>query len=145
MARGKSRIPPAELGQIVRNLVDNAVHALEGNGEVTVSVDEVHVADAQAILLQVPAGRYGRILISDNGPGIAPELLDQIFEPFFTTKGIGKGTGLGLSIVQGLLKSRGGTITMRNRPEGGAVFEIMLPSLDTPADYGGDRRRRSDR
>jgi light-regulated signal transduction histidine kinase (bacteriophytochrome) len=149
-SNGKCRIPPVELGQIVRNLVANAVHALGGDGEVTVNVDEVHVTDAQAVLMQIPPVRYGRILVSDNGPGIAPALLDQIFEPFFTTKGIGQGTGLGLSIVQGLVRSRAGTINVRNRPEGGAVFEIMLPAFDAPVGTAGDRRadapeRRGDR
>ena len=133
-AERKSRVPSGELGQIVRNLLDNAVHALGGDGEVTVNVDEVQVTDAQADLMPVPPGRYGRILVSDNGPGIAPALLTQIFEPFFTTKDIGQGTGLGLSIVQGLVGSRGGTITVRNLPEGGAAFEIMLPSFDAPVD-----------
>ncbi len=148
----QSRIPSSELGQIVRNLVDNAVHALEGRGEVTVNVDEVQVTDAHADLMPVPPGNYGRISVADNGPGIAPALLTQIFEPFFTTKDIGQGTGLGLSIVEGLVRSRGGTITVHNVPERGAVFEIMLPSFDVPADTGNGlrsgmperRRRRSD-
>jgi two-component system, chemotaxis family, sensor kinase Cph1 len=137
---GKVRIPSSELGQIIKNLVVNAIHALEGRGKVTVNVDEIHVADAQAVRLEVPAGRYGRILVSDDGPGIAPDLMGRIFEPFFTTKDIGQGTGLGLSIVRGIVRSSGGTISVRNLPEGGAAFEVVLPSfIVSPAPVGGRR------
>jgi signal transduction histidine kinase/heme oxygenase len=121
---------PDELCQIVKNLLDNAGHALGGNGVVTVAVEDVRVTDAQAVRMRIAAGSYARLAVSDTGPGIPPALLDRVFEPFFTTKGIGKGTGLGLSIVQGIVRSWGGTITARNLPEHGATFEIMLPSID---------------
>jgi signal transduction histidine kinase len=147
---GRVRIPVGELGQVIRNLVGNAAHALGESGDVTVKVDDVRVADDQVIRKQIPPGGYARILVSDNGPGIAPALLDRVFEPFFTTKDIGQGTGLGLSIVQGIVRSCGGTITAHNRPEGGAVFEIILPSSDAPvaADHGrraGDAKERRQR
>lgn len=63
----------------------------------------------------------------DTGTGIPAHLLNKIFEPFFTTKPVGKGTGLGLSIIYGLVKDFGGSISARNRDEGGALFEIRLP------------------
>jgi two-component system, chemotaxis family, sensor kinase Cph1 len=139
-AAGWVRIPSGELGQTIKNLVDNAIHAVEGDGEVTVHVDDVHVSDTEAVRMQMRAGRYGRISVSDNGPGISHTLLDRIFEPFFTTKDVGQGTGLGLSIVQGIVRSCGGSIAARNLPERGAVFEIMLPSFDAPAVTDGGRR-----
>ena len=63
----------------------------------------------------------------DTGTGIPAHLLNKIFEPFFTTKPVGKGTGLGLSIIYGLVKDFGGSISARNRGEGGALFEIRFP------------------
>ena len=94
-------VHPDELAQIIKNSVDNAIHALRGRGEVKIHVDEIPIADAMAVRMQIQAGRYARLSISDNGQGIPPALLERVFEPFFTTKGIGQGTGLGLSIVQG--------------------------------------------
>ena len=128
-----------EFGQIIRNLMDNAVCAMAGCGELTISVNELVVTDAQAVGLRIPSGRYGRLAFADTGPGIPLALLDRIFEPFFTTKEIGEGTGLGLSIVQGIVRSWGGEISAHNRPDGGAEFTILLPIVDasTSADGGG--------
>jgi signal transduction histidine kinase len=129
----------AELGQIIRNLMANAVCAVAGCGEFTITVDELLVTDALAVGLRIPAGRYGRLAFADNGPGLPPALLERIFEPFFTTKEIGEGTGLGLSIVQGIVRSWGGDISAGNRPKGGAEFTILLPMVDATAiaDGGG--------
>jgi len=71
------------------------------------------------------SAEHAVLTIRDNGPGIAPELLDRIFNPFFTTKDTG--TGLGLAIVHQIVESLGGSIRAGNRTEGGAVFAIRLP------------------
>ena len=126
-----------ELGQIIRNLMENAVCAVAGCGELTITIDELLVTDAQAVGLRIPSGRYGRLAFADDGPGIPPVLLERVFEPFFTTKEIGEGTGLGLSIVQGIVRSWGGDISARNRPEGGAEFTILLPIEDATANTDG--------
>jgi signal transduction histidine kinase len=139
-ATGWVVVHPGELSQIIKNLVDNAVHALSGHGAITICVDELPIADAMAVRMQMQPGRYACLTLSDNGKGIAPALLERVFEPFFTTKGIGQGTGLGLSIVQGIVKSWGGSITARNLAEGGAAFDVMLPLADAPVEIegGGD-------
>lgn len=67
--------------------------------------------------------------ITDQGPGIEPELADKIFEPFFTTRS--KGTGLGLAFASQVIKAHGGMITAQNRPDGGAIFQIKIPKNDT--------------
>ena len=67
--------------------------------------------------------------VEDDGPGVPDDLREAIFRPYFTTKPLGEGTGLGLSISQGLVRAQGGEITVAARPEGGAVFRIVLPSL----------------
>ena len=68
-----------------------------------------------------------RVVLRDNGPGIAPEHLLRIFDPFFTTKPVGKGTGLGLSISYGIVEQHGGRLSARNAAGGGAEFVLELP------------------
>jgi light-regulated signal transduction histidine kinase (bacteriophytochrome) len=145
-AKCRIRVPPDELGQIVEHLVNNAVQAMADHGQVSVRVDEVAIVEAQAARMRIPAGRYGRLMVSDNGPGMAPAVLRRVFEPFFTTKEVGLGLGLGLSIVRGIARSCGGATVARNHQEGGAVFEVLLPSFDEPAEPDDfwrttDRRR----
>ncbi|MDR3675740.1 MAG: ATP-binding protein [Acidobacteriota bacterium] len=74
-----------------------------------------------------PAHRLGRVVISDEGPGIPPEVLSHIFEPFFTTKDEGKGTGLGLPIALGIVQQHGGTIEVASDAQKGTVFTVILP------------------
>jgi signal transduction histidine kinase len=126
-------IDDGEFGQIIRNLMENAVCAVAGRGNLTVTVDELPVTDLEAVRRRIPSGRYGRLAIADDGPGIPPALLERVFEPFFTTKEIGQGTGLGLSIVQGIVRSWGGDVSARNPPSGGAEFTVLLPIVDPTA------------
>jgi len=70
--------------------------------------------------------------ISDNGPGIPPEIKSHIFEPFFTTKEVGQGTGLGLDTVQRIVKRHRGTIQVRSKP-GDTCFQVWLPLADGSA------------
>ena len=105
----------AQLEQVIVNLLQNAIHALENVKNPT-------------IRLKVDATRdQVRIAIVDNGGGIPDEHRDQIFDPFFTTKAIGKGLGLGLSISYGIVRDLGGQIHVSNLPEGGAEIVVELP------------------
>ncbi|MGA2746241.1 MAG: ATP-binding protein [Candidatus Sulfotelmatobacter sp.] len=102
----------SELNQVWTNLIDNAIDAMGGKGE-----------------LRVLAHRDGEcavVEIGDNGPGIRPEIEAHIFEPFFTTKGVGEGTGLGLDTVQRIVKKHRGNIQLRSKP-GDTVFQVWLP------------------
>lgn len=104
---------PNLLEQALLNLVRNAIEAVEGR------------VDAQVRLIASTAGREVIWRVEDNGPGLSPEALRQLFEPFRTTKSFG--TGLGLSITRKLATALGGSLTVSNRAEGGAVAEIRLP------------------
>lgn len=81
------------------------------------------------------------IIVADNGPGIAADILPRIFDPFFTTKDVGRGMGLGLFVVYEIVDEHGGCIAVRSTPGEGATFCIRLPLEDAdgqPAATVGD-------
>jgi signal transduction histidine kinase len=104
---------PAQLNQVVLNLVTNALHAVEPGGQVTVTT------------LETPQGPT--IEVADNGCGIPEENLPKIFDPFFTTKPVGQGTGLGLSISYRIVEEHKGTIQVHSKVGEGTRFVIQLP------------------
>lgn len=101
-----------QLRQVFTNLIVNGLQAMEGEGQLTISLD----VD--------PAGICA-ITIADTGPGIAPELQERLFSPFFTTKQ--NGTGLGLAVSWGIIRNHGGTIEVHSAPGSGARFVVTLP------------------
>jgi PAS domain S-box-containing protein len=113
----------ALLRQAILNLARNAAEAASersSGGRVTIHGE-----------VDAPGQQHGqRISISDDGPGIPPEVLTKIFVPFFTTKA--NGTGLGLAVVQKIVVQHGGTIEARNQPQGGAEFIVWLPFVREP-------------
>ncbi len=111
-----------QLQQIFLNIINNAIDAIDKDGEIT-------------IMSHMLAGDV-RVVIQDNGPGIAPDILPHIFEPFYTTKETGKGTGLGLSITYGLVKKLGGEITVHSRVGQGTAFTITIPLQSKKNDQG---------
>jgi PAS domain S-box-containing protein len=117
-----------QLHQVAMNLCTNAVHAMEHGGVLSVSLERVDLAEAKLVSRgTLSAGPYVRLVISDTGVGITPDVLDRIFDPFFTTRGVGKGTGLGLSLVHGIVTDLGGAIHVDSVIGQGTTFEIWLP------------------
>ena len=104
-----------QLQQVMMNLVQNACDATARQPDARLTVNGGYAGDMVVL-------RF-----ADNGPGIAEENLGRLFEPFFTTKPVGQGTGLGLSISYGIVERHGGKLSARNRPQGGAEFELSLP------------------
>jgi signal transduction histidine kinase len=103
----------SELNQVWTNIIDNAVDAMKGKGEIRIKTSQ----------------QDGRVIveISDNGPGIPPEIQSRIFEPFFTTKAPGQGTGLGLHISHDIIANRHhGQLTVTSKP-GETIFRAALP------------------
>jgi signal transduction histidine kinase len=103
-------------GQVFRNLIINAVHAMPHGGRLTLRVRR---SPEEAGMV--------RASIEDSGTGIAPENLTRIFDPFFTTKEPGKGTGLGLAVCQSAIKKLRGQISVESQLGVGTVFHISLP------------------
>ena len=114
------RISPSELEQVLLNLINNAIDAIEKTGG-TLRVSSRMEPDGLA------EGDHMIIEIGDNGPGIPPGDLNRIFDPFFTTKPVGKGTGLGLSICYGIIRKMGGIIEVRSVVDEGTVFTVKIP------------------
>jgi PAS domain S-box-containing protein len=112
------------LEQVVTNLVFNARDAIDGTGTI-----HVGVALACSPGSSGAEAKFVHISVSDDGPGIAPAILDRIFEPLFTTKR--NGTGLGLAIARRLIEGHGGMLTAENRPEGGSAFHLLVPAAET--------------
>src|SRR5271166_945287 len=102
----------SELNQVWTNLIDNAIDAMGGTGELRVRT----YRDDGCVVVEV----------GDNGPGISPDVKPHIFEPFFTTKGVGEGTGLGLDTVQRIVKKHRGNIQVNSKP-GDTRFQVFLP------------------
>jgi signal transduction histidine kinase len=107
----------SELNQVWTNLIDNAIDAMGGQGELRIRT----YRDDSCVVVE----------IGDNGPGISPDVQTHIFEPFFTTKGVGEGTGLGLDTVQRIVKKHRGNIQVNSKP-GDTVFQVWLPLSDAP-------------
>jgi PAS domain S-box-containing protein len=108
---------PVQLEQVLTNLIQNSVQSLreeQGAGRVTVRTEQVD--DTL------------KVTVSDNGPGIHPDVLPRIFDPFVTTRPAGEGTGLGLSVSHGIVTGHGGTIEAGSPEDGGAEFIVRLPA-----------------
>jgi PAS domain S-box-containing protein len=108
----------AQIGQVILNLLVNAVQAIETTGR------------SEGGWVRFSTARVGDsvlIAVADNGCGIEESAFPQLFDPFFTTKSVGEGTGLGLSITHGIVTGHGGRIEVESRPNEGTCFKIYLP------------------
>jgi PAS domain S-box-containing protein len=124
-------VDPAQIDQVLMNLVLNARDAMPDGGTLTIRTANVHLDEAYtATHVDARAGRHVVLTISDTGMGIDDEAKAHLFEPFFTTKQFGQGTGLGLSTVFGIITQNGGHIRVESEPELGATFHILLPSIE---------------
>jgi two-component system, NtrC family, sensor kinase len=104
---------PAQLNQVLVNVVVNAIHAMPAGGTLTIKT--------------MWQEGWVSILVEDTGKGIEEENMDKIFLPFFTTKEVDEGTGLGLSVVYGIVNEHGGSIEVDSKKGRGTTFEIKFP------------------
>ncbi|MGI4841901.1 MAG: response regulator [Janthinobacterium lividum] len=118
----------ADANQMEMALLNLAINARDAMGDSGTLAFQAGNARPPAGLL--PAGEYVRIAVTDNGPGMPPELVAKVFEPFFTTKAVGKGTGLGLSQVYGMAQQSGGAARILSQQGLGTTVEIWLRAWD---------------
>jgi signal transduction histidine kinase len=105
----------SELNQVWTNIIDNAIDAMHGEGELRIKT--------------FVEGDCAVVEIRDSGPGIPPEIQSRIFEPFFTTKGVGEGTGLGLDTTLRIIRKHRGSISVTSSP-GDTRFQVRLPTVE---------------
>ena len=125
-----SRLDPARFESALLNLAVNARDAMAEGGRLLISPRNVTVGEFEATRLDIAPGDYVRVAVTDNGAGMAPDVLRRAFEPFFTTKDIGKGTGLGLAQVYGFARQSGGTATIDSALGKGTTVALYLPRAD---------------
>jgi len=117
-----------DLQQVIINLVKNARDAMPDGGSIDVTTCRASAEGSDAVSVSV----------SDTGPGVPAPIAERVFESFFTTKPRDKGTGLGLAVGKRIVEEHGGTISLANRVEGGAMFRIVLPAADPPLEGDQD-------
>jgi signal transduction histidine kinase len=145
----RTRMDPEKFRQVLMNLLQNAIQAMDGPGKITVSSAvrrsaRARVAQERRVDRDVKTGpgnvppdppsrrslsddtEFVEVSVRDTGPGISPKVLRNLFIPFFTTKS--KGTGLGLAISQSIVQNSGGSIEVHSQPGEGTTFTILLPS-----------------
>jgi two-component system, cell cycle sensor histidine kinase and response regulator CckA len=133
---------PAQLEQVLLNLVVNARDAMPEGGRLVLKTAHAYLAASGA--QDLPPGHYACLVVEDSGTGMSEAVQARLFEPFFTTKGPDKGTGLGLSTVYGIVRQSGGNVRVESAPGRGSRFEVYLPRVteaaETPAAVPGRRR-----
>lgn len=117
-----------QLHQVIVNIINNAVDAMDGEGIVTIQIQHIEIQND--LLKQIPNksdANYCKIDISDTGHGMDQSTMERIFEPFYTTKEVGKGTGLGLSTVHAIMTEHKGDISVHSQLGHGTTFTLLLP------------------
>lgn len=124
-------VDPAQLEQVVVNLVVNARDAMSTGGSLVMTTSRFVATDEVTEKHSgMSPGEYVSLAVSDNGAGMSREIMEQVFEPFFTTKGVGKGTGLGLSTVYGVVRQADGYVWLESEPGAGTTVHVLLPASD---------------
>jgi len=128
-------VDPSQLENALLNLCLNARDALMGGGCIVIEMGNCEIDAARARQQDVPQGQYLAMHVTDNGTGMAPEVLAKVFDPFFTTKPMGEGTGLGLSMIYGFAQQSGGQVRIASQLGAGTTVSLYLPRYDGEASF----------
>ncbi|WNW14256.1 response regulator [Pseudomonas sp. DTU_2021_1001937_2_SI_NGA_ILE_001] len=118
-----------QLENSLLNLCNNARDAMPDGGYLLMETANLQLDRAMAAQLELPAGDYVLLCVSDTGTGMSPEVIERAFDPFFTTKPLGMGTGLGLSMIYGFARQSGGGVSISSSLGHGSKVCIYLPAL----------------
>ena len=122
---------PSQIQEVLINLFNNAIHAMDEKGELKLSLESVQLEEKN-----IPAqydcqpGHYAKLSVKDSGCGMLAEILDKIFDPFFSTKEEYEGAGMGLSTVQGIVAQHGGIIKVNSILDQGTTFDLYFPLIE---------------
>jgi CheY-like chemotaxis protein len=122
-----------QMEQVAMNLALNARDAMRGGGRLTIETLDIDLPEGYAyrhIGIDIPAGPYVMLVVTDTGHGMTPEIKARLFEPFFTTKPTTQNTGLGLATVYGIVAQSGGYIWVDSEPGEGTTFKICFPRVE---------------
>jgi len=124
----QANIDEDQIKQVVRNIVVNAKEAMDGNGPLKVSCENIEISEKNSLTLN--PGKYIKIFFEDQGYGISKENMGKIFDPYFSTKDMGadKGQGLGLTISYSIIEKHGGLITVESELRKGSTVSVYLPA-----------------
>ncbi|MBV1869578.1 MAG: response regulator [Gammaproteobacteria bacterium] len=122
-------VDPGQIDQVIQNILLNARQAMPEGGTINILCENFIHSDNEQKALPIGPGNYLRIVISDEGIGIPPELIEKIFDPYFTTKQMG--SGLGMATSQAIINKHGGFIGCTSKPGQGSAFTIYLPAERT--------------
>ena len=123
-------LDPVQVEQVLLNLCINAADAMHERGTLRIALRRLPIDEAVCTACRKDvSGSYVELAVSDEGSGIAPDVMERMFEPFFTTKDVGKGSGMGLATVHGIVHEYGGHIIVDSVPGVGTTFHILLPAL----------------
>jgi two-component system cell cycle sensor histidine kinase/response regulator CckA len=126
---GEVKVDPAQVEQVLVNLVLNARDAMPAGGTLTIETGERMISGSTRGR-SVKPGRYVVLAVSDSGSGMDGDTLSHVFEPFFTSQAPGNRAGLGLSIVYGIVKQNGGVVRVSSEPGQGTTVKVFLPRLE---------------